>query len=454
MLGPAARGRRAFRCVLALLAIVLLSARSAQANGADLPPQVLLQGFVVVAEGRLQLLLRVPLVLLGGFALPKRDAGYVDLGRADESLARAAAAAARQVELFENGVRLTPVESTTRLALPSDRSFQNYADALAHMQEPPLPIDTDLVWNQGFFDVALDYPVRSAVSRFSARVSVAPELGSRIKLHLDYLSPHGRPRAWDLTPSAQQVAFDPRWFEVARAFAVEGMRAPFDVERLVFLLCLVTPFRSFAGPLAIVLALSALQAVSLTVGAWGAAPDWRVMSPLFDAALAAAVLLLAIENVVAPSLRRRWLVACVVGVLGGFGLGHRLFELSQFAGDHTRVATVAFNVGVALGEIAALAIAAAAATLAVRYVLGVRPGTIILSALLGHAAWHWMLDDGHELQHAVGIATTTGSMAAIVWWTLLGFLVGGLAWFLPERFDAKPTPRGSAAGAAAGSTPA
>jgi hypothetical protein len=57
-----------------------------------------------------------------------------------------------------------------------------------------------------------------------------------------------------------------------------------------------------------------------------------------------------------------------------------------------------------------------------------------------------MLDNGHQLVHALGIALTTGSMAAIVWWALLGFLVGGLAWFLPERFDVKPTPRGECGG--------
>jgi len=439
-------------CLFVLLAALALPPRSAQANGADLPPQVVLQGFVVPADGRLQLLLRVPLVLLGSFTLPKRDAGYVDLSRADESLSRAAEATSRQVELFENGVRLTPSQTTTRLALPSDRSFQSYAEALAHFQETPLAADTDLVWNQGFFDVAFDYPVRSTFSDFAVRVNVAPELGERIKLHLDYLPRQGRARAWDLTPSRQRVSLDPPWYEVARGFAVAGMRAPFDLERFVFLLCLVTPLRGFAGPFTIVLALTALQAVSLSVGAWGAAPDWRLMSPLFDAGLAAAVLLLAIENVVAPSLRRRWLVACVLGVLGGFGLGHRLIEHSQFAGDHTRVATVAFNIGVAFGEVAAVVIAFAVATFVVQSVLGPRLGVIIVSALLGHAAWHWMVDSGHELEHAMALATTTGARASILWWTLLGLLVGGLAWFLPGRFERKPAPRTEMSGAAAGST--
>src|SRR5262249_59157727 len=47
-----------------LVALLLLSARTVQGNGADLPPRIVLQGFVRSEPGRLQLLLRVPLVLL------------------------------------------------------------------------------------------------------------------------------------------------------------------------------------------------------------------------------------------------------------------------------------------------------------------------------------------------------------------------------------------------------
>jgi hypothetical protein len=52
----------------------------------------------------------------------------------------------------------------------------------------------------------------------------------------------------------------------------------------------------------------------------------------------------------------------------------------------------------------------------------------------------------------MALATTTGARAAILWWTLLGLLVGGLAWFLPGRFEPKPTPRADMSGAAARST--
>src|SRR6267143_4226910 len=109
----------------------------------------------------LELVVRVPSVMLASFALPKRGPGYLDVARIEDHLPKVAVAAARQIELFEDGTRLSSTRSETRLALPSDRSFQSYATARAHFEEPKLPPDTDLYWNQGVLDVALEYPIKS-----------------------------------------------------------------------------------------------------------------------------------------------------------------------------------------------------------------------------------------------------------------------------------------------------
>jgi hypothetical protein len=426
---------------LALVAVLVLAYQFAGANGADLPPHVVLQGFVKPEDGRLEFLVRIPLVLLASFALPKRGPGYLDLTRIEDRLPKVAAAAARQIELFEDGTRLSSTRSETRLALPSDRSFQSYAAARAHFEEPKLPIDTDLYWNQGFLDATLAYPIKSPRANFSVRVSVAPELGERIKLHLEFL-PIGAPsRTYDLPPGVGRVPLDPHWYQAAWRFLPAGVVVPFAVDRLIFLLCLVMPFRQFWSLLAVVLALTGLQAVSLTVGAWGATPDWRLLAPLFDTSLAAAVVFLAIENVVAPSLRRRWFIASVVGVLSGFGVGHRLVDDWQFAGAHAVVAAVSFNVGVVLGEVAAFALALIVLRLAFARVTGERLGVIILSVVLGHLAWHWMMDSGHPLEHAATAIVSTGSVGAVVWWSLLGVFVGGAAWFLPKRFETRRADR-------------
>jgi hypothetical protein len=161
---------------------------------------------------------------------------------------------------------------------------------------------------------------------------------------------------------------------------------------------------------------------------------------LFESCLGAAVVLLAVENVVAPNLRRRWFVAAVVGALGGFGLGHLWAEQRQFAGAHTRVSRASFNLGVALGEVAALLVVVVVLRLLFAHVLGARLGVVIVSAILGHMGWHWTLDGAHGLRHATSAGVWTAPTVAVAWWLVMGLLVGAAAWFLPERFDTRADP--------------
>src|SRR5258705_7573854 len=156
---------------------MLLVPRCAVANGSDLPPEIILQGYIKPEDGRLRQLVRIPLVFLQPFALPKRGPGYLDLAKMDEVLRVAAAAAGQQIELREDGMLLAPTVRQARVSLLSDRSFQSYDAALAHLRGPKLPVETNLFWNQGFFDAELEYPIRSADGRFSIRTHVMPGLG-------------------------------------------------------------------------------------------------------------------------------------------------------------------------------------------------------------------------------------------------------------------------------------
>ena len=446
MLGGGVSTRRALRAtvsaiVVTALAASALAARLAAANGADLPPQVLLQAFVKPDDGRLELLVRIPLVLLGSFNLPKRGPGYLDLARIGDRLREAAGATARQIELYENGARLAPVRSEARVTLPSDTSFQTYAGARTHVRGPGLATDTDLFWNQGFVDAVLEYPITSPRGDFSVRVNVAPELGQRLKLHLEFLSATGPTRIYDLPGRTGRVPLDPRWYQAGSRLLGSGLVVAFPLDRLAFVLCLAAPFRHFPSLVAIVMSFVVLQAASLTAVGFGGAPDPRLMAPLFSTTLAVGVLFLALENVVAPSLRRRWFIASLVGVLSGFDFGHDLLDDWQYAGGHLRVGAIAFNLGVALGNVLALVLIFVALGMVFRYLTGKRLGVVLVSAIVGHAAWHWMVDSGHQLGHAAAGIVSTASVGLVTWWILVGLLVGGFAWFLPARLDRfEPSP--------------
>ena len=140
---------------------VLAFPRWAVANGSDLPPEIVLQGFVKLEDGRAHLLVRLPLLLFSNFSLPKRGPGYLDLENIEPKLKQVANATSHLVELSENGVTLAPTTRDVQLSLLSDRSFASYSNALAHLQGPPLPVSTDLFWNQGFFDVHFEYSLQS-----------------------------------------------------------------------------------------------------------------------------------------------------------------------------------------------------------------------------------------------------------------------------------------------------
>src|SRR6267143_1096755 len=420
---------------IALLAVLALP-QWAVANGADLPAEVVLQGFAKPDEGRLRLLVRIPLDLLASFGLPKRGPGYLDLARIDDKLKQVAAATARQIELRVDGVPLVPTARKARISVLSDRSFTSYAAARAHLDGPPLPAETELFWNQGFFDAELEYPLRSSDAHLSVRMNVAPELGRRLKLRLEFLPANEAARSFTLTGGLGWIALAPRWYEAAWLFAKQGFTAALSFERLVFLLCLIAPFRQFRTVLALVLAFIALQAFTLTAAAVVDIRGIRWLTSLYAAGLGAAILLLAIGNLAAPSVRVRWAISAALGALGGFGLGRVLDDAWQFTGTHPVVSAVSFNSGVAAGEVVSLALAFALMRLVFARLLPASLAVVVVSAVLGHLGWHWMIDRFHPLGHEVEHASA--SALSSVLWLLPALVVGAMAWFLPRRFDEAP----------------
>jgi hypothetical protein len=410
----------------------------AAANGADLPAQVVLQGFAKVDDGRLRLLVRMPLDLLVGVGLPKRGPGYLDLARIDDRLKQAAAAAGRQIELREDGILLVPTTRQVRVSLLSDRSFGSYASAAAHLRGPRLPDSTDLFWNQGFFDAEFEYGMRSSAPNLSIHVNVAPELGRRLRLQLELLPANEPARSFALIGGLGWIALDPRWYEAAWLFAKQGFAAAFSFERFVFLLCLIAPFRQLRSVLALVLALIALQAFTLTAAAVVDIRGMRWLSSLYDAGLGAAIVLLAIGNLAAPSVRARWAISAGLGALGGFGLGHLLDDAWQFAGTHPVVSAASFNMGVAAGAVAGLALAFALMRLVFARLLPASVAIVVVSAVFGHLGWHWMIERFHPLGHELERASVSALSSAL--WLLPGLVAGALGWFLPRRLVGEPVP--------------
>jgi HupE/UreJ protein len=392
------RGRRAWR-VLAM-ATVLTLALPSRPFAHEIPPSVTVFAFVKPEANVLRLLVRVPLESIRDFELVLRGPGYLDLPSVNPELQDAARVwIADYVELYENDRPLDRRRvAAARLSLPSDRSFGSYDAALANITGPRLADSTDLPWKQALLDVMIEYQITSPASKFSIRPALA-HLGIRTTTVLRFLPPNGSERAFEYLGDPGLVRLDPRWHQAALRFVRLGFEHILDgIDHLLFVFCLVIPFRRMRALIAVVTSFTVAHSITLIASASGLAPDALWFPPLIEVLIALSIVYMAFENIVGAKIERRWIIAFAFGLVHGFGFSFILRRSLQFAGSHLATSLVAFNVGVELGQLFVLAVAIPALALLFKYVVAERIGTILLSALVAHTAWHWMLDRGAALR--------------------------------------------------------
>ena len=428
------RGR--WRLVACGFAIGVIPLRPLAAH--EIPNRVTVVAFVKPEAGRLRIVLRAPLEAMRDTHFPERGLGYLDLSRA-EPVARDAAQLwiANFIEAYENGARLPEAAVlATRISLPSDRSFGTYASAVAHVTGPALADSVDLPWQQAMIDVVLDYPIASSASEFAIRPLLA-QLGLHTTTVLRFLTPSGAERAYQYNGNPGLVHLDPRWYHAGFQFVKLGIAHILGgIDHLLFVLCLVIPFRRLRPLVLIVTAFTVAHSITLVSAAIGVAPDALWFPPLIETLIAASIVYMALENIVGARLERRWLIAFGFGLVHGFAFSFALRESLQFAGSHLAVSLFTFNVGVELGQLAVLAVAVPLVSLAFRYAVAERMGIIILSAIVAHTAWHWMIDRGASLtDYEFSLpAMDLAFAASVARAALVLAIIAAAAWALSEGF--------------------
>jgi hypothetical protein len=214
-------------------------------------------------------------------------------------------------------------------------------------------------------------------------------------------------------------------------------------DHLLFILCLVIPFRRLRPLVVIVTAFTVAHSITLVAAATGLAPGALWFPPLIETLIAASIVYMALENIVGARVERRWAYAFGFGLIHGFGFSFLLRESLQYAGGHLATSLLAFNIGVELGQIAVLLVAVPALDWLFRRGLAERVGTIVLSALVAHTAWHWMTERGGELaQYSVAWpAVDAALLASLMRWAMLLLISAGAAWLMLElqkRLAPKP----------------
>ena len=426
--------------VLTTLVIGFVLSTPSRPQAHDIPSDVLLQVVVKADGNRLRVLVRVPIAAMQDISFPQRGPGYLDIPRADNALREAARQwIADDLKIYEEDVRIAGQELVAvRASIPSNRSFASYDEALAHMRGPRLPDGTEIFWQQAMLDARFEYPIRSAQSNFSIDPTLA-RLGLRTRTVLRFVLADGSVRAFDYRGNPGRVRLDPRWHQAAFRFIGLGFEHILDgIDHLLFLVCLVIPFRRIRPLVAIVTSFTLAHSVTLIASAFGFAPDALWFPPLVETLIALSILYMAVENILGVRLKRRWLITFGFGLVHGFGFSFALRETLQFAGGHLLTSLLSFNIGVEFGQL--LVIALLVPTLAVLFRFGVaeRAGTILLSALVAHTAWHWMTERGVQLmqfQFQPSLPTFDLSLlAAAMRWGMLVLIIALLLWLMSLVF--------------------
>jgi hypothetical protein len=428
-----------------ILMLFVLFACAAPAVAHDVPNDVRVQMYFKPVGKTLQLLVRMPLTAMQEVDFPRRGPGYLDIARADEALATSAKLwIADSTEIYEGENRLPyPRIAAVRVSLPSDRSFVAFESAMTHFGEPRLPDNLNLYWNQGMLDVLFEYPIGSDQSAFSIEPKYS-RLGVQVVTGLQFLPTQGASRAFEFHGNPGLIRLDPSWSYAAFRFVKAGFLHILDgTDHLLFILCLVIPFRGFRTLALIVTAFTLAHSITLIASAFGLAPEGLWFPPLVETLIAASILYMALENIVGSSAQRRWMIAFVFGLVHGFGFSFALRETLQFAGSHLVTSLLSFNVGVELGQLLVLAILIPLLNLLFRFVPE-RAGTIVISALVAHTAWHWLAERWEKLAKFPWPEFDAGTLAAAMRWAIVLLTVGAaLGWLnrkLERRRDAVAKP--------------
>ncbi|MDA0327920.1 MAG: HupE/UreJ family protein [Gemmatimonadetes bacterium] len=424
------------RTAALVVALILLLPSWPEAH--EIPTDVTIQMFVKPDAGTLRMLVRVPLGALRDYDFPQRGPGYLEISEADELIRDAAVQwIGDYVSLYQGSEDLGVLTlSAMRVSQPGDRSFVDFDRAMAGVTSPPLRPETELFWQQAAIDLLFEVPITDAQADFSIDARMA-HLGLRTLTVLRFLPAGGAERIFQYVGNPGLVRLDPRWHQAMWRFVVFGFEHILDgIDHILFLLCLVAPIGTFLALVPIVTAFTIAHSITLIASALGLAPDVLWFPALIETLIALSIVFMAFENIVGSKLTHRWMVAFAFGLVHGFGFSFALSESLQFAGGHLLTSLLSFNVGVEFGQLFVLAIAVPLLRFLFRRGLPEVAVVVLLSAVLAHTGWHWMVDRGKTLfQYDFTAPAMNAALGATALrWAMLALIILGTLLVLRGAF--------------------
>ena len=418
-----------------ILLLILTSGFNVLAH--DIPNDVTVQAFLKPEGRKMRVLVRVPMSSMRDVDFPSRGSqGYLDLARTEALLPDAANLwIAGAVRLCEDDTPLPkPEVLDTRISLFSDRSFSSWERAMAHVTGPRLADDTTTFWSQTMLDVLFEYPIASDRARFSIDPGGIAHLGLRTLTVLRFLAPGGAIRAFEYEGDPGLVRLDPHWYQAAAQFVRMGFLHILDgPDHLLFLFCLVVPFRRFRQLVPVVTAFTVAHSITLIASAYNLAPDALWFPLLIEMLIAISIVYMALENILGgAAVQRRWLLTFGFGLVHGFGFSFALRQTLQFAGSHLLTSLLSFNAGVELGQLLVLALLIPALDLLFRKVVDEARGKIVVSAMAADIGWHWMRERWAVLSGFPRPEWSLSLLESLLRWAGAMVALGYCLWFVSE----------------------
>src|SRR5271165_1504395 len=240
------------------------------------------------------------------------------------------------------------------------------------------------------------------------------------------------------TGASGRVELDPAWYQASRGFVKLGIQHILSgVDHLLFLLCLIIPFRRIATLVPIITAFTVGHSITLIGTAYNLAPIGAWFPPFIEAAIAASIFYMAIENIIGAKLSQRWIITGLFGLVHGFGFADVLKDQLQFAGSYLLVSLLSFNIGIEIGQLAVLCVFVPALALLLRGRMAGRMGIIVLSAIIANIAWQWMIQRGEALWQTPWPQPTGAGLMILARWIVAVALAVGAAKLLANWIERK-----------------
>jgi len=386
---PSSTGRIVWRFVWAVTLAYLGLLGGASAH--EIPNDVQVQSFLKQDEQVLRLFIRVPLSAMKEVEFPLVKNLYLDIPNVKPALLQAAELwFADNLKIVQGQQSLGRVNiRSARISLPSNRSFVNYEQALAHVRSENWDLPPQLVWNQQYLDVELEVSAQKNASSIEIDFGLQ-RLAQSVAIDLKFQLLNAEERAFEFNAREGSVVLNPSAWQASWRFMQMGFKHIWSgTDHLLFIACLILTATQWLSLVGVITTFTVAHSVTLIAAAMGYAPSGLWFMPWVELAIAFSILFMALENIWQSDIYRRWLVYTLFGLIHGFGFSFALYESMQFAGTHHVLSLLSFNLGVEAGQLLVLLLGVPVA-IWISSQTYARTLTIVISALIAHVAWHWM----------------------------------------------------------------